>query len=239
MKKRQIWLISYIISYLLMIVLNYWSATDVGIVADQEQAIIQPAGYAFSIWGLIYVLLFIWIIRLWFIKKKEKTIATVTFWPIVNFLLNGLWIVVFTRQYIGISVLVIFCLTLNVFFIYTKLTRLSTHWYDRFPFSIYFGWVTLAMVVNLFTWFTDMNISQFMNIGEVTWTALVLVLITLLGIAFSFNYQDWVIPLIFVWSYIAILFENQFTYPILALILIVSIACQLLSSIKIIAQVKK
>lgn len=59
MAKTKKWSIGYLIAYALMIFLNYSSATNVGAVADQEQAIIQPAGFAFSIWGLIYILLFI------------------------------------------------------------------------------------------------------------------------------------------------------------------------------------
>lgn len=49
MKKTMNLKISYVLAFGLMIFLNYWSATDVGVVADEEQALIQPAGYTFSI----------------------------------------------------------------------------------------------------------------------------------------------------------------------------------------------
>lgn len=108
MPKQRIWAIAYLIAFGLMIFLNYWSATNVGIVADNNQAIIQPAGFAFSIWGLIYVLLFIWIIKRFFDNTWEGSLASrLTFWPILNFLLNGLWIVVFTQQWLVASTLVI------------------------------------------------------------------------------------------------------------------------------------
>lgn len=55
--------IVYLITFAIMIFLNYWSATNVGNVADANQPLLQPAGFAFSIWGFIYFLLFIWIIR--------------------------------------------------------------------------------------------------------------------------------------------------------------------------------
>ena len=66
MSSQKRWATGYLIAFIVMIFLNYWSGTNVGSVADANQAIIQPAGFTFSIWGLIYVLLFAWIIKLFF-----------------------------------------------------------------------------------------------------------------------------------------------------------------------------
>ena len=97
-----------------MIGMNYiigMSGLDVRDVANNNEAIVQPAGYAFSIWGLIYLLVFVWIINLFFSKKDKSTItARLTFWPIANFLLNGAWIFAFTQEWVFVSVLIIVAL---------------------------------------------------------------------------------------------------------------------------------
>src|SRR5699024_10898759 len=106
MSSRKRWAAGYLIAFIVMIFLNYWSETNVGSVADANQAIIQPAGVAFCIWCLIYVLLFAWSIKLFFSGDGSVT-ARLTCWPVLNFLLNGLWILVITQQWLGASVIVI------------------------------------------------------------------------------------------------------------------------------------
>lgn len=232
MEKSVKWTTSYMISYIIMLFLNYWSATDVGIVADQEQAIIQPAGYTFSIWGLIYVMLFVWIAKL-FLKKSKEVTDELSFWPIVNFLLNGLWIVVFTMQQVGISVLVILGLLLTVIVMYRKLNVSSFHWIDRLPFSVYFGWVTVAVVVNIFTWLNQMNMLNFFGLDELVWTiiGLVITLFTCLFVAYKFT--DGVYSLVFVWAYVGIFVENQYDDLSLAVVLFLCIAFQIFISVRI------
>lgn len=233
MAKTKKWAIGYLIAYALMIFLNYWSATDVGSVADQEQAIIQPAGFAFSIWGLIYVLLFIWIIRLFFINKWEGSIIErITFWPIANFILNGLWIIAFTQEWLFISTLIIVTLLITLIIMYRRITdKNDRSWFDRLTISIYFAWVTVATIVNIFTWFVGMGVTEFLGLSELTWTNILLIVATGIMIYVSLKHKDWLYPLVFVWSYAAIFIENQTEYTSLVVVLIISLIVQLGTSI--------
>lgn len=233
MAKTKKWAIGYLITFALMIFLNYWSATDVGSIANQEQSIIQPAGFAFSIWGLIYILLFIWIVRLFFINKWEGSIVDrITFWPIVNFVLNGLWILTFTQQWLFISTLIIIGLLITLIVMYRRITEKNDkHWFDRLPFSIYFSWVTVATIVNIFTWFVGMGITEFLGLSELTWTNILLIVATGIMIYVSLKHKDWLYPLVFVWSYTAIFVENQTNYTSLAVVLIICLIIQLGTSI--------
>lgn len=229
MTKTKKWAIAYLIAYALMIFLNYWSATDVGSVADQEQAIIQPAGFAFSIWGLIYVLLLIWIIRLFFINQTEDTVAErITFWPILNFALNGSWIIAFTQQWLFISTLIIVALLITLIIMYRRISKMNDiHWFDRLPISIYFAWVTVATIVNIFTWFVGMGVTEFLGLSELTWTNILLIVATGIMIYVSIKHRDWLYPLVFVWSYTAIFVENQTDYTSLMIVLIICLIIQL------------
>lgn len=228
------WNILYVLSFSVMIFLNYWSATDVGTVAEQEQAIIQPAGYAFSIWGVIYLALLAWLGSLFKGKLNKSMEEKLTFWPILNFLLNGLWIIAFTGELLGLSVVVIIGLLGTLIVLYKKITTHKNNYFWRFPFSIYFGWVTVATIVNIFTWVKQMGISTVLGVDEFAWTMLLLSIGTILCLFISLKHKDWIYPLVFIWSYLAIFFEHQFSYISLAIVLLGCIIVQIGSAVKII-----
>lgn len=224
MNSQRIWAVIYLIGFSVMIFLNYWSAVNVGIVADENQAVIQPAGFAFSIWGLIYILLFIWIIKVFFSETGAVTVKRLHIWPLINFLLNGLWILVFTAGWILLSSAVIILLLVTLIKMYTETSNQDYHWFDRLPFSVYFGWVTAASVVNIFTLLVSYNQEMFLGIPEISWTLLAVLLITVLTVYIGFQFRDWLYPLVIVWTYSGIYIENDNMYPLLDIILILSIA---------------
>lgn len=224
MNSQRKWAVIYLIGFSVMIFLNYWSAVNVGIVADENQAVIQPAGFAFSIWGLIYILLFIWIIKVFFSETGAVTVKRLHIWPLINFLLNGLWILVFTAGWILLSSAVIILLLVTLIKMYTETSNQNYHWFDRLPFSVYFGWVTAASVVNIFTLLVSYNQEMFLGIPEISWTLLAVLLITVLTVYIGFQFRDWLYPLVIVWTYSGIYIENDNMYPLLDIILILSIA---------------
>src|SRR5690625_7484477 len=97
------WVLAYFVFFVLMVIANYTAGqmgSDVGGAANQNETIIQPAGFHFSIWGLIYTLHFICIIFLFFSTEFWSYItAHLTFWPSANYILNGLWVLVVALQY--------------------------------------------------------------------------------------------------------------------------------------------
>lgn len=229
-----VYTVSYLVSFAIMIFLNYWSATEVGIVANQDQSIIQPAGYTFSIWGVIYVLLFVWLIYLFVSKESRKNIVErVTFWPVINFLLNGAWIVAFTGEQIGLSVGIIVCLLLTLIILYEKLFTPEKHKFNQYVFSVYFSWVTVATIVNFFAWFRQQNITGFLGMEELTWAIIMISVATVVAGFLSYQYVDYIYPLVFVWSYLGILAANGFTYFIFALLLLICIAAQVTFSLMV------
>lgn len=222
MTTQKKWVLCYFVGFITMIFLNYWSTTNVGSVATENQAIIQPAGYAFSIWGAIYLLIFIWLIKLYFSKSEQNVVERLKLWPLINFLFNGLWILTFTAGWIGLSTIVIFILLFTIVKIYLEMTKGKVHWFYRFPFSIYFAWVSAASIVNIFTLAVSNNIEIFLGLSELSWTMIALVLFTSFAVTISFNYRDWLFPLVTVWAYIGIFSENNNFNALLDIILILS-----------------
>ena len=201
--------IIYIISFAIMIFLNYWSPTNVGNVADANQPLIQPAGYAFSIWGLIYILLLIWIIRI-FLVKDTTVYEEVSFWPSVNFLLNGLWILAFTAQWLFASVIIIFALLTTLIIIYSRINKSADYTYmEKLPFSFYISWVSVASILNVFVWLVGNNQRELLGMGEQTWSIIILIMATVLALFFSISFKDYIYTLVFVWAFIGIYVETS------------------------------
>ncbi|MFB9860122.1 tryptophan-rich sensory protein [Salinicoccus siamensis] len=223
MSEHRKWTIGYIAAFALMLFFNYLSATNVSAVANDNQTIIQPAGYAFSIWGVIYILMLIWLIRLFFEKSWEDSVVRkLKFWPIANFLLNGLWIVVFTQQLLIASVLVIGAVLFTLARMHVLLTEKGYHWFDRLPISVYYSWVTIATVVNIFTLIVSSDIGTLFGMGELPWTIIILVAATLIITAIALRFKDWLYPLIALWPFFAIYTKNDGMYRNLDVTLLIT-----------------
>ncbi|MCC5894765.1 MAG: tryptophan-rich sensory protein [Alkalibacterium sp.] len=210
MSTKQRFGIIYSVAFVVMIAMNYLVGSDVGTIADENQAIIQPAGYVFSIWGLIYILLAIWIIRLFFLNhERDQVYETLHYWPIANFILNAMWIVAFTQRWLLASVIIIIGLLITLIVIYKKITKTSSDWFDRVPFSVYFGWGTVATIVNIVDLVKDEGIEEVAGLNEYQWTLILLVIATVIALFVSLAHMDWIYPLVFVWSFAGIIVENE------------------------------
>ena len=215
-----------------MIGVNYLVGDNVGNVADSNDTLIQPAGYAFSIWGLIYISLFAWIIRMFFIKNARNMIHLSLQWlPVMNFVLNSIWIIVFTQEWILVSNVVIIALWVTIYMMYRQVNKGEYHWLDRLPLSLYLGWVTLATVVNIFTWLEEIGVSYSQPFDEPVVVMIVLGALAILVSLFSIAYHDWIIPLVGVWTYIAIFTNADTNDNVFFAVLIVGIVVFLLAAI--------
>lgn len=200
-----------LIFFIGMIAINYYAGSNVGKIANEKSALIQPAGYAFSIWLLIFFLLFLWVIKGFFVRGKKVSVYIDTQKLIpLNFLLNGAWILAFTQEKILLSTVIIILLLLSTLFIYSKIKQnVNKGLFDLVPFSIYLGWVSVATIVNVVTYFVRNDIDAFLGIGELGWTLILLIFACILAVSFSLVNQDALYTLVFIWSYIAIYVKDQ------------------------------
>src|SRR5699024_11025982 len=128
----------YLALFIVMIIINFIASGDVSDVANKYDTLMQPSGYAFSIWGVIYLGLLFWIIRMLVVKNSRDKIQISLQWiPALNFVLNSIWIIVFTQEWLFASVLVIVTLWLTIIWMYLEVNRHDYHWLDRLPLSLY------------------------------------------------------------------------------------------------------
>ncbi|MDD3006337.1 MAG: tryptophan-rich sensory protein [Candidatus Pacebacteria bacterium] len=208
--------IATLLAYVVMIAVNYLAVAlplggrDTGAISDNYANLFAPAGYAFSIWGLIYALLGVYVIYQ-LRRDKDELVERVNRIFIVNALLNASWIVAWHYDYIWLSVIIMIGLLLTLIRIadIVRVGELTKN--ERFlvclPFSIYFGWITVASIANITVFLVSLGWNGF-GISDNFWTVVVLLVGALIGSLRML--RDRLVPygLVFIWAYGAILAKH-------------------------------
>ncbi len=208
MKNKWIWL--NWLGFVFTIAVNALDGGKTGRISDTIMTYFKPAGYAFSIWGLIYLVLLVWLIMQTIPKFKEHDIAKkIGPWFLISCLFNAGWIVTFSYKLFPLSVVVIAGLLISLIVIYSKIDRETKALRFKLPFSLYLGWVSVATIANIFLTIDTENINSWLGIGDAGWTMIMLGVGVVLALLFMFANRDPIYPLVFVWAYIAINFQSD------------------------------
>lgn len=119
-----------------------------------SNVLITPAGYAFAIWGLIYIgLIAFAIYQVLPAQRYSEPIAKADWGVIGACALQILWLYAFLTFHFWLSAALIVGIMLCLIFAYqqTRLVRPTrkVRWLLQAPISIYFAWITVATVVNI------------------------------------------------------------------------------------------
>lgn len=232
-KLRQFLVVFSVVS---LIVMNYLSNTGVfggqtnGDVSNKYHTLITPAGYAFSIWGIIFLgLLAFAIYQAMPSQRANPRFRAVGWWVILNAVCNAIWSPLFNNERIGLALVVILVMLFTLVIIEQRLlearhvpvvapdldatlpevsANAAQTWLARIPFSIYFGWLTVATILNVAV-YLEATAFGLMGLSETTWATAILVVGLMVG-AFVFNrYRSVAYILVFAWAYAAIAVEQS------------------------------
>ncbi|OGZ31956.1 MAG: lantibiotic ABC transporter permease [Candidatus Portnoybacteria bacterium RBG_13_40_8] len=204
------------VAYLAMVVVNYLAnalplgGRGTGVISDAYPNLFAPAGYAFSIWGLIYTLLTIYVVYQ-FSQKENILTAQVNRLFVVNALFNVGWLFAWHYDVIWLSVLLMIGLLVTLIKIadvlrQSVLTR-KENFLVRLPFSIYFGWITVATIANITVLLVGLGWNGF-GLAESFWTVIVLLVGAAIGSWRTIHDRNIPYALVLVWAYGAILFKH-------------------------------
>ena len=212
-----------IIAFLATVAFNYISNTGaingntMSTVSAKYENLFTPAGYAFSIWGLIYLMLFGFVIYQAFAlighERPKRMIAKVGIWFIVSCIANIGWIFAWLNEYIGLSVMVMVLLLFSLIMIILRgrlelddepLPIIAFLWW---PFTFYSGWITVALIANIAAFLTAENWSGF-GISEVAWTIIMIVVAGLVNLLITWTRNMREFALVGAWGIIAIAVAN-------------------------------
>lgn len=212
-----------ILSFVGMIAVNYLSNT--GLIAGETMSSISakyenlftPAGYAFSIWGVIYIFLLAFVIYqakgLFSRKEPPAVVAKIGGWFILSCVMNILWIFAWLNEWLGISVVLIGILLFSLVRIIVKtrmelddepLPVIAFFWW---PFSFYSGWITVAVIANIAAYLTGLRWQGF-GISEEVWTLLMILVAGLVNLVITWTRNMREFALVGVWALVAIAVAN-------------------------------
>jgi len=227
-----------LLAYLLVVVVNGLAnalplnGQTTGEISNRLNVLFTPAGYVFSIWALIYILLGIWVLRQFPASRRDLPIyQAVSGLFVLSCILNNLWIFMWHYNFFGLSVIVMILLLLTLIRLYIKAEAVDASFLDRLPFSVYLGWISVATIANISYYLTYIEWSGF-GISASVWTFVLLIIATLLAFYILITKNDWVYPLVFVWAFVGIGVQNQdadeplvvySSYIFAALILVVTV----------------
>ena len=227
--------------------LNYLSNTGffggktIGEISEKYDTLFTPASYAFSIWGIIFLMLFAFVgfqvYILYKFKNSEndydnsenifiETIHQTSFWFIIANLCNATWVYVWLNEYVALSVMVMFFLLLSLI----QLTKnlLLEVWdapvriiaFVWWPIVIYLGWIMVASIANVSSFLVSIG-WQGDPFFASTWTVLMIIVATglYLGLITLRNLRE--AAMVGVWAMIAIAYRQWNAEPLIAYVALV------------------
>ena len=209
-----------LVSFLLMITVNALASIlpinglDTGAVSDLYPNLFAPAGITFAIWGLIYLLLAIFTVYQFVqpaSKKAADRMKRVQVLFIISSLANSFWIFAWHYQQIAISLVLMLIILLCLIICDRQLAVSQLSFREkllmRLPFSVYFGWISVATVANVTALLVDIKWNR-AGLSESFWTVIILVVAALIALAVITSRRNWAYGLVFVWAYIGILIKH-------------------------------
>ena len=198
---------------ILMLIVNALGGT--GVINGQSQAevsakyptLITPAGFAFSIWSLIYISLIAAFVLL-FVKAKGQSIAEVSprvhqlFW--LNAVLNILWIILFSYEWIGLSALLCFGILLTAVLLVQRRSEFQgqVKWLFPLAFGLCSGWLMIATVVNIAAWLVSISGTGF-GLAAEPWAIITSLLACAIAAYVAWKINNFIFPLPIAWAFFA------------------------------------
>ncbi len=208
---------------------NYWSNTGaingntVGGLSDKYANLFTPAGYAFAIWGLIFLGLLVLVgsqLRMAFGGgAHSETILQIGPWLTVANLGNATWLWVWLHEYTGLSVLVMLVVLFSLIQIILRLNMerwdapgslIATVWW---PICLYSGWIAVATIANISAWLASIHwVAVF---TEVQWTVIMISVAGLLNLLMIWTRNMREFASVGVWALVAIALRHWGEIPVL------------------------
>ncbi len=216
--KKLAWLNALLL--IITIAVNYAGAAGIingmtqKAVSAKFSTLITPAGYAFAIWGVIYVLLAATMIQL-ILKQRQSDFAQLIndISPLfaLSVVFNIAWTISFSYLNMLIALVFIVALLVMLVLICLKLTTYKHAFQFRLAatgFGLYAGWVSLASIVNLAAFTVQINWNGF-GIARPTWAMIALVFALLVVTAITLKIRNIVYLLGVIWAFFGILMAHR------------------------------
>lgn len=149
-----------------------------GELSDRYFNLFTPAGFTFSIWGVIYLALLGYVLLIF--RSNQFSSSELSFLWVVNGVANMAWIFAWHYLKIASSMFIMLILLLSLIWITDYLHKIKDAnritLFVRGAFDLYFGWITVATIANATALLVAMDFGRW-GLSEAEWTS------TMVGVA--------------------------------------------------------
>jgi hypothetical protein len=188
-----------------------------GEISDRFQVFFVPAGYVFSIWGLIYLGLVAYaILQATPAQAGNALLKSIGALFALSSLANIAWIFLWHYEQFPLTLIAMLTLLASLIVIYLRLeigrakVPPAERWLVQIPFSIYLGWITVATIANVTSLLDYLNWSGW-GISPEVWAVIMLIAGLAIASAVSLTRGDVAYLLVLIWAFVGIAVKHQGT----------------------------
>lgn len=211
------------LSVALVLATNYFSqigkinGQTIGSLSRKYDNLFTPAGFAFSIWGIIFLGMLLLVAYQAFCviaKREQSSFSKVGFWFALVNLCNALWVVLWLYEMTAFSVLMMLLMLIGLTTICIRLRHVHfrSNWAQRafvcWPLSVYAGWISVATIANISAYLSKLG-WQGGIFTPATWTISLIVVAVLLYVFVSWKLSLSSFALVGCWALYAIYARHQ------------------------------
>jgi len=181
-----------------------------GEISDRFQVYFVPAGYVFSIWGLIYLgLIAFAVFQALPGQRDNQCLKDVGYLFALSCLANVAWLFLWHYEQFPLTLVAMLSLLGLLIAIYLRLgigrskVPAVEKWLVQAPFSVYLGWITVATIANVTSLLDYWNWSGW-GISDEAWTVIMLAAGTIIASTVSLTRGDIAYMLVIVWAFVGI-----------------------------------
>lgn len=225
------WPLTNLIGLVVVVAINYaanyfkFNGNSTGDIVNRDPVPFQPAGWVFSIWGVIYLLLGIFVVYgLLPAGRRNPRLQRISPFFLVANIANVVWIFFWhweqTAAALGTIVVLLVALVAiylgirvrgNLFRRADRESVESPGWFEkialRLPFSVYLGWICVATLANAMVWMNDTGRDS--GLFSLNWWAVIFMIVaTLVAAVFMATSHDGVIGLVIAIAFAGIAHQN-------------------------------
>ncbi len=220
MNKNLVRQIVNIFAVVLTLVVNTLAVTlplngqNTGAISDRFKVYFVPAGYVFSIWGLIYILLIAYALyQALPARRDDPRLRGIDGWFLLSNLANSAWIFAWHYNIFPLSLAIMLVLLGSLIAIYLKLgiglepASLGFRLAVYLTFSVYLGWITVATIANASDVLFDLGWNGWGLSGQ-TWFVVMLGAALLIALAMTLTRRDTAFLLVLAWAFYGIVVKQ-------------------------------
>lgn len=192
-----------------------------GEISDRFQVYFVPAGYVFSIWGLIYLGLILFAVYQALPGQRDNLrLSRIGYLFALSCVANIAWLFLWHYEQFPLTLVAMLSLLVLLMAIYVRLgigrvaAPTSERGFVHLPFSIYLGWVTVATIANATSVLDYLNWGGW-GISAEVWTVIMLIAGAGIASVVSLTRGDVAYMLVIMWAFAGIAIKHVDT-PVVA-----------------------